>query len=97
MPEERTGKDQDFVYAEVDERERLPNSEQMKWEEEQMSFARYRVGAKDADKKKKTKEYEMVLDSEIEFVQAMKALPGTKTEEVRDNLLNLSYKPALSL
>ncbi len=83
MPEERKGKDQDFVYAEVDERERMPNSEQRKWEEEQMHFAQYKFGAKDAGKKKVKKEYEIILDSEIEFVQAMKSLPGTKMEEVR--------------
>jgi len=82
MPDERRGKDQDFVYAEVDEREKLPNSEQRKWEEEQMSFARYKVGSKDASSRSKEKKYDIILDSEIEFVQAMMALPGTKTEEV---------------
>lgn len=78
MPEERKGKQHDFVYEETDEKEKLPNSEQRKWEEEQMSFAQLRFGAKDAGKKKKTADYEIILDDEIEFVQALKSLPGTR-------------------
>lgn len=80
MPEEKRGK-QDFVYEEVDEKEHAPNSEQKKWEEEQMSFATLRFGAKDARKKKKEKKYEIILDDEIEFIQALK-LAGTKDQKV---------------
>lgn len=88
MPDEKTGKnEQDLVYTEVDEREKGPNAEQVKWEEEQMGFAQYHFGAKDAEARNKTKDYEIVLDSEIEFVQALKALPGTKTEDVSAKLL----------
>ena len=81
MPEERKGKQVDSHYEEVDEKEKLPNSEQRKWEEEQMSFAQFRFGAKDAGKKKKTKEYEIILDEQIEFVQAL-ALPGNQKRQV---------------
>ena len=81
MPEERKDKKLDSHYEEVDEKERLPNSEQRKWEEEQMSFAQFRFGAKDAAKKKKSKEYELVLDEQIEFVQAL-ALPGNQKAQV---------------
>lgn len=80
MPEERRGKE-DFVYEEVDEKERVPNSEQRKWEEEQMGFATLKFGAKDARKRRKQKEYEIILDDEIEFVQALK-MPGTRAKKV---------------
>lgn len=80
MPEERRGKE-DFVYEEVDAKERVPNSEQRKWEEEQMSFATLSFGAKDARKKKKEKEYEIILDDQIEFVQTLK-MPGTRDKKV---------------
>jgi len=83
MPDERTGKNrEDFVYTEVDERERVPNAEQRKWEEEQMGFAQYHFGAKDAEKRNKRKDYEIILDSEIEFVQAMKEQREGTEEEV---------------
>jgi len=81
MPEDRKGKQQTHQYEEMDEKEKLPNSEQRKWEEEQMSSAVYRFGAKDAKRKKKIKEYEIILDEEIEFVQALK-MPGTLKAKV---------------
>ena len=43
MPDERKGKDTDFQYEETDDREKMPNSEQRKWEEDQMAFAQFRV------------------------------------------------------
>lgn len=62
-------------YEEVDERERKPNYEQRKWEEEQMSSAVFHFGAKQKDKSQE--EYDLVLDNQIEFIQAL-SLPGTK-------------------
>ncbi|XP_037082662.1 LOW QUALITY PROTEIN: pre-mRNA-splicing factor ATP-dependent RNA helicase DHX16-like [Pollicipes pollicipes] len=62
-------------YTEVDARERVPNSEQKKWEEEKLQTAQYRFGARDAKPKEETK-YELVLEDTVEFVQAMK-MPGT--------------------
>ena len=43
-------------YVEVDEREKLPNSKQKKWEAEQLHSALY----------------ELLLDDEIEFVQVLR-------------------------
>lgn len=80
MPEERRGKE-GFAYEETDEREKQPNSEQRKWEEEHMHLAMYRFGAKDANFKKKEKEYDILLDEQIEFIQALK-LPGNQKEKV---------------
>ena len=56
--------------------------EQRKWEEEHLSQATLSFGAKDAKErhKKKEKEYEYILDDEIEFVQALK-MPGTKKDD----------------
>lgn len=71
----------DEKYVEVDERERAPHYEQRKWEEEQMSSAVFRFGARDKDKAGENKqEYELVLDDEIEFIQALR-MPGCKTDE----------------
>jgi pre-mRNA-splicing factor ATP-dependent RNA helicase DHX16 len=83
MPEERRGKDQDFQYEETDERERVPNSEQKKWEDEQMGFAQYKFGAKDAKSKATDKEYDIILDEQIEFIQALK-LPGNQKEKEKE-------------
>lgn len=56
----------------MDEREKLPNSEQKKWEAERLSSAVYKFGAKDAsDKQRQQAEYELLLDDQIEFIQAM--------------------------
>lgn len=72
---------------EVDEREKAPHYEQRKWEEEQMSSAVFRFGARDKEKtNEKNQEYELVLDDEIEFIQALR-MPGSKTDdEVRFSL-----------
>lgn len=59
-------------YYEVDEREKLPNSEQKKWESEQLASAVYKFGAKDAsEKQRQQEEYELLLDDQIEFIQAL--------------------------
>lgn len=75
-------------YEEIDEREKVPNYEQRKWEEEQMSSAVFRFGAKDAKERRdkdKRKDYDLVLDDQIEFIQALR-MPGEKEKEVQ--LLN---------
>lgn len=59
-----------------DETEKGPNWEQRKWEEEHLHAALQSYGARDA-KKKETKEYEYILDDEVEFVQNALQLPGT--------------------
>lgn len=59
-------------YYEVDEREKLPNSEQKKWESERLASATYKFGAKDAtEKQRQQEEYELLLEDQIEFIQAM--------------------------
>lgn len=77
MPEDVRGKQPTQMYLEVDDKEKGPNYEQKKWEEEQMGSAMMRFGAKDAKAKHKTKEYDYVLDDQIDFVQALQ-MPGTK-------------------
>lgn len=71
----------DEKYVEVDEREKVPHYEQQKWEEEQMSSAVFRFGARDKAEKNRERgqEYELVLDDEIEFIQALR-MPGTRTD-----------------
>ena len=71
----------DEKYVEVDEREKAPHYEQRKWEEEQMSSAVFRFGARDKDKTNdKNQEYELVLDDEIEFIQTLR-MPGSRTDQ----------------
>jgi hypothetical protein len=57
----------------------------MKWEEEHVGAALMSFGAKDsrqkAKEKNKVKEYDVIMDEEIEFVQALQ-MPGTITEKV---------------
>ena len=82
MPVDRKGKETDR-YVEVDENEKAPNYEQRKWEEEHLHSAQLKFGAKDAKERhaeKATKQYELLLDDEIEFIQALK-LPGSKKKK----------------
>ena len=82
MPEDRKGKENDR-YVEIDEKEKAPNYEQRKWEEEHLHSAQLKFGAKDAKERhaaKATKQYELLLDDEIEFIQALK-LPGSKKKK----------------
>lgn len=66
-------------YVEVDEREKVPNAEQKKWEAEQLASAVYKFGSKDA-KARQQEEYELLLDDQIDFVQALR-LDGTKEKD----------------
>lgn len=54
----------------MDDREKLPNSEQKKWESERLASAMYKFGAKDIALKQQ-EEYELLLEDQIEFIQAM--------------------------
>ncbi|KAI8116427.1 putative pre-mRNA-splicing factor ATP-dependent RNA helicase mog-4 [Lucilia cuprina] len=67
-------------YVEVDENERLPNSEQKKWEAEQLASARFQFGAKDA---KAQEEYELLLDDQIDFIQAL-TMDGSKDKTSKE-------------
>jgi len=61
-------------YVEVDDFEKQPNSEQKKWEAEQLASARFQFGAKDV---KAEEEYELLLDDQIDFIQAL-TLDGSR-------------------
>lgn len=61
-------------YVEVDDLEQLPNHEQKKWEAEQLAAARFQFGAKDA--KTNQEEYELLLEDQIDFIQAL-TMEGT--------------------
>lgn len=63
----------------MDEREKKPNYEQRKWEEEQMSSAVFHFGAK--KKADQQKEYDLIMDNQIDFIQAL-SLPGRETDHV---------------
>ncbi|XP_067124027.1 pre-mRNA-splicing factor ATP-dependent RNA helicase DHX16 [Centruroides vittatus] len=86
MPEENRNKKADEAYVEIDEKEKVPNAEQKKWEEERLGIAQMRFGARDAKERflEKEKQYELVLDDGIEFVKTFK-LPGSKARDQEDN------------
>ena len=65
------------------------NVEQKRWEEEHLNAALLKFGAKDAKTKKKDKEYDYVMDEEIDFVQAL-AMPGTRDK--KDDSAGLSER-----
>ena len=71
----------DWGYVEADEKEKAPNYEQKRWEEEHLQSATLKFGAKDAKKKhaEKEKQYEL-LEDEIDFIQALK-MPGSAQDE----------------
>lgn len=72
-------------YEEVDERERMPHYEQRKWEEEQMSSAVFHFGAKQRDQQQ---EYDLVLENQIDFIQAL-CMPGNRDKDkVTSHVLN---------
>ena len=81
MPDEK--KKNQEIWLEDDDKEKAPNYEQKKWEEGHLAVSQYRVGAKDAKERrqKKEKQYDYILDEEIEFVQALQAMPGTKGQK----------------
>lgn len=98
MPDSQKKDQTQDRYEEMDEKEKVPHYEQRKWEEEQMSSAVFHFGSKDKKQKAKLKEqikeYELVLDDQIEFIQSLQ-IPGTKKSKViffSINLFELNYK-----
>ncbi|KAJ8687189.1 hypothetical protein QAD02_022983 [Eretmocerus hayati] len=73
MPLEKEKVEMEQDYTDNEPRQ----SEQAKWESDQMSSALFKFGPKD---KQAQEEYELLLDDEIEFVQALQ-LPGDKPDE----------------
>ncbi|GBM13433.1 Pre-mRNA-splicing factor ATP-dependent RNA helicase DHX16 [Araneus ventricosus] len=93
---EASGKDIKKKYEEVDEKEKAPNAEQLKWEQERLGFARMSFGAADAKKKHKEKEYDFVFDDAIEFVQTIK-MAGSKDVPEPTEELSEKEKKKLSI
>lgn len=65
-------------YVEVDESEKVPNSEQKKWESEKFASGLYKVGAKGV---KTEEEYEYVFDDKIDFVTFDKMAASENVEK----------------
>lgn len=80
-------KGEKYDYVEVDDREKLPNSEQKKWEAEQLSSALFKFGSKDA----KADEYELLLEDEIEFVQVLR-VEGSKGMDKKPEITEAEKK-----
>ncbi|KAH1013951.1 hypothetical protein HUJ04_002867 [Dendroctonus ponderosae] len=87
------GKDSTSDYIEVDELEKVPQSEQKKWEKDQMASAVFKFGAKDAVKKD---EYELLLEDQIDFIQALQ-MPGIKDKMKREPELSEFEKKKLTI
>lgn len=68
------GKGSTADYIEVDELEKVPQSEQKKWEKEQMASAVFSFGARDKSGTKQD-EYDLLIEDQIEFIQALQ-MPG---------------------
>lgn len=75
-------------YVEVDEREKLPHFEQKKWESEQLSQALYKFGSKDG---RHEKEYELLLEDEIEFIQVL-TMDDNKEKEKKPEITETERK-----
>ena len=80
-------------YVEVDEFEKGPGSEQKSWEKKKQKNAIYNVPGVSEDKRKKQEEkekkYDLILDDEIEFIQALK-MPGSKDKDDDEDGKDLS-------
>lgn len=81
-----------------DQNERGPNFEQKRWEEEHLHAALHSVGAKDAKakKKKSEKNYDYIMDEEIEFIQAIQ-MPGTRDKDNDSEDLSEAQKKRMSI
>ncbi|XP_055303004.1 pre-mRNA-splicing factor ATP-dependent RNA helicase DHX16 [Sitodiplosis mosellana] len=96
MPQDRK-KGEKEEYYEVDDREKLPNSEQKKWESERLASAMYKFGAKDAtDKQRQQEEYELLLEDQIEFIQAM-TMDDSKKKEKDEPKISESQKKRMDI
>lgn len=76
---------------EEDLTEKGPNYEQKRWEEEHVGAAIMKFGAKDAKAKSKQKEYDFIMDEEIEFVQVLQ-MPGTRKNKDEPELTEAQLK-----
>ena len=78
-------------YVEVDDNEKGPGSEQKIWEKRKEKQAQYSFVSEDKRRKQeeKSKKYDLILDDEIEFIQALK-MPGSKDKDEDGDKKNLS-------
>ena len=76
----------------MDDNEKGPQSEQKIWEKKKERQAQYSFVSEDKRRKQeeKSKKYDLILDDEIEFIQALK-MPG-KTPFFENNILSTSSK-----
>ncbi|KAF1766657.1 hypothetical protein GCK72_006615 [Caenorhabditis remanei] len=65
-------------YIDDDEEDLLPGGDGAKWEADQLTSAMLHIGAKDA--KKNEPEFELLLDEQIDFIQALQ-MPGTNEKD----------------
>ncbi|CAH1784821.1 unnamed protein product [Owenia fusiformis] len=79
-----------------DSLEKGMNYEQKKWEEEHLSAAVMKFGAKDAKQARKEKDYDYVMDEEIEFVQAV-TMPGSNKSAETESQLSASDLKKMSI
>ncbi|KAL1497005.1 hypothetical protein ABEB36_008037 [Hypothenemus hampei] len=87
------GKDSTSDYVEVDDLEKVPQAEQKKWEKDQMASAVFKFGAKDSFKKD---EYELLLEDQIDFIQALQ-MPGSREKIKQEPELTEYEKQKLSI
>ncbi|XP_063236844.1 pre-mRNA-splicing factor ATP-dependent RNA helicase DHX16 [Bacillus rossius redtenbacheri] len=99
MPHDTRKGQTDGKYEEVDEREKAPHYEQRKWEEEQMSSAVFRFGARDAKDRRRQddgRQYDLVLEDQIEFIQALQ-MPGSKEAKEETVKITEAQKKRLNI
>lgn len=76
----RMPQDKPLDEDEINDREQQPGSEQRRWEEERLNIADMRFGAR--DRKLEEKNYEIIVDEELEFINMIRD-PGFNIEEFR--------------
>ncbi|XP_022914183.1 pre-mRNA-splicing factor ATP-dependent RNA helicase DHX16 [Onthophagus taurus] len=88
------GKGSTSDYVEVDELEKVPQSEQKKWEKEQMESAVFSFGAKNKGKKD---EYELLFEEDqINFIHTLQ-ISGQKDTDFKEPQLKESEKRLLDI
>lgn len=84
-------------YLEVDELERMPHSEQKKWEQEQMASAVFSFGAKDKSSRSKNEEYDLLMEDQIEFIKALQMPGHQKDKDDKDKELTEAQKKKMDI
>lgn len=89
------GKGETADYIEVDELEKLPQSEQKKWEKEQMTSAVFSFGAKNKLPSNEN-QYDLLIEDQIDFIQALQ-IPGTKQKDLNEAQLSETQRTRMNL